>query len=237
MEVRVKRTTTAAATDLYIALPYIGKAGAAQAVYSPWNQGVFITPSEVTTWIANAAIGNAQIGGDIYSSTYAWNGGNTNGWLLQRDGNLYCGNAYIRGNVEASSLKADTAMVNTLHIAGNAVTVPLSGESTTASALYLPYADFGGGSVQVILEFSVSAGLTNSETLFCEVIRGGTIIKTYSLTHEGNATDRTLSGVGLVLDAPGFGWHQYWVRLRKSNPGYSGMWPHYIRIICLGVKR
>lgn len=196
-----------------------------------------ITPSNVTTYIDYAAIGNAQIGGDIWSSTYAWNGGNTNGWLLQRDGNLYCGNAYIRGNVEASSLKANTAMVNTLHIAGNAVTVPLSGESTTASALYLPYADFGGGSVQVLLEFSVSAGLDNNETLFCEVIRDGTIIKTYSLTQPGSAGNNTLSGTGLVLDAPGWGSHQYWVRFRKTNPSYSGMWPNYIRIICLGVKR
>jgi hypothetical protein len=91
-----------------------------------------ITPSNVTTYIANAAIGNAQIGGDIYSSTWDWN----NGWLLQRNGNLYCANAYVRGNVEASSLKANTAMVSranivnaavdTLQIAGEAVVVPRS---------------------------------------------------------------------------------------------------------------
>lgn len=101
MEVRVKRTTTAAATDLYIALPYIGKAGAAQTVYSPWNQGVFITPSEVSTWIANAAIGNAQIG------------------------TAAIGTAQI-GDAAITSAKIGDAQVDTLRIAGNAVSVPVA---------------------------------------------------------------------------------------------------------------
>lgn len=124
MEVRVKRTTTAAPTDLYIALPYIGKAGAAQAVYSPWNQGAFITPSEVSTWIANAALGNAQIGGNLWSTNWNYAGGT--GWLLDRSGNFYGNNIYARGDIEASSLKANTAMVGTLNIAGNAVSVPVA---------------------------------------------------------------------------------------------------------------
>lgn len=92
-----------------------------------------ITSGNVTTYIDLAAIGNAQIGGDIWSSNYVYN---SSGWYLQRDGNLYCANAFVRGDVEASSLKANTAMVNsanivnaavnTLQIAGEAVTVPRS---------------------------------------------------------------------------------------------------------------
>lgn len=193
-----------------------------EGTVDPGNLTGKITQSNVTTWIDNAAIGNAQIGTAAIGDAQIRDAAITNAKIA---------------NAAITNAKIGDAQVDTLKIAGNAVTVPLAGESTTASALYLPYADFGGGSVQVILEFSVSAGLTNSETLFCEVIRDGTIIKTYSLTHEGNATDRTLSGTGLVLDAPGAGSHQYWVRLRKSNPSYSGMWPNYIRIICLGVKR
>lgn len=75
-----------------------------------------ITPSNVTTYIANAAIGNAQIGGDIYSSTYSWTWPPTDGWLLQRNGNLIAQNAWIRGDVEASSLKANTLMVKNANI-------------------------------------------------------------------------------------------------------------------------
>lgn len=96
------------------------------------NVSTYIAGAAIgTAQIANAAIGNAQIGGDIYSSTWDWN----NGWLLQRNGNLYCANAYVRGNVEASSLKANTAMVGTLHINGNAVTVPVTYTSTATVTL------------------------------------------------------------------------------------------------------
>lgn len=46
---------------------------------------------------------------------------------MQRNGNLYCANAYVRGDVQASSLKADSAnIVGTLHLQGEAVTVPRS---------------------------------------------------------------------------------------------------------------
>jgi hypothetical protein len=137
MEVRVKRTSTAAPTDLYVALPYIGKAGAAQTTHSPWNQGVFITPSEITTWIANATIGNAQIGGNLWSTNWNYAGGT--GWLLDRSGNFYGNNIYARGDIEASSLKAGVAMVDSLHLKGSAVIIPLQ-VSYSAKSINLPYA-------------------------------------------------------------------------------------------------
>lgn len=135
MEVRVKRTTTAAATDLYIALPYIGKAGAAQAVYSPWNQGVFITPSEVTTWIANAALGNAQIGGDIWSNNHV---AGSAGWRIYRSGNAEFRNVTARGDIEASSLKAGVAMIDALNLKGSALIIPIQ-ISYGAKSINLPY--------------------------------------------------------------------------------------------------
>lgn len=88
-----------------------------------------IDAGNVTTYVANGAIGNAQIGGDLYSSNWDW----YNGWFLQRNGNLYCANAYIRGDVQATSLKADTVnIVKTLHIEGEAVVVPRYFESSAS---------------------------------------------------------------------------------------------------------
>jgi len=107
-----------------------------------------ITPSNVTTYIANAALGNAQIGGNLWSTNWNYAGGT--GWLLDRSGNFYGNNIYARGDIEASSLKANTAMVNranivnaavdTLQIAGNAVTVPVHAR-TTGVSLSLNYTD------------------------------------------------------------------------------------------------
>ena len=80
-----------------------------------------IGAGNVEVFIDNAAINNAKIGGDIWSSNWDWN----NGWYLQRSGNLYCANAYVRGDVQATSLKVDSAnIVSTLHLQGEAVTVP-----------------------------------------------------------------------------------------------------------------
>ncbi len=91
-----------------------------------------ITTSNVTTYIANAAIGNAQIGGNLWSTDWNYVGGS--GWFLNRNGNFYCNNIYARGDIEASSLKANTAMVQTLNIAGNAVIVPTYVEYPSSAA-------------------------------------------------------------------------------------------------------
>lgn len=103
------------------------------------GQGAFATlskinASNVTAYVANAALGNAQIGGNLWSTNWNYAGGT--GWLLDRSGNFYGNNIYARGDIEASSLKANTAMVGTAHIGNlavttakignNAVTIPVS---------------------------------------------------------------------------------------------------------------
>lgn len=104
-----------------------------------------ITSSNVSTFIDNAAIGNAQIGGDIYSDLWP-NSEGAQGWYLQRHGNLYCANAYVRGDVEASSLKANTAMVDTLNIASNAVSASAIASGTSITVVV----PTGGAGVHVI---------------------------------------------------------------------------------------
>lgn len=104
---------------------YAGQANSAQTVFSAWSPssdtvrslgfsgdlnatngatfgvdiGGQITPANVSTYIANAAIGNAQIGGNIQSS--GWSG--TAGWLLDRAGNLYANSGTFRGDITGSS--------------------------------------------------------------------------------------------------------------------------------------
>jgi hypothetical protein len=141
-----------------------------------------ITTSNVTTYIADAAIGNAQIGGDIYSSN--WSGWGGAGWLLDRGGNFYGNNIYARGDIQASSLKANTLMVNranivnaavgTLQIAGNAVTIPVHAYTSASLTLnsidvYVDiqsaYVDPEGGSVSVVATFQTTQGETHARVL------------------------------------------------------------------------
>ncbi|WP_338679109.1 hypothetical protein OPV09_19000 [Janthinobacterium sp. TB1-E2] len=101
-------------TDAYLFLSmwYFGMALPAQTVPSAWADGpgasfgdnVFgqITPSSSPTYIGNAAIVNAQIGGDIYSSN--WSGsGSTTGWCLDRNGNLHANSGTFRGELSGAS--------------------------------------------------------------------------------------------------------------------------------------
>ena len=63
IEVRVKRTQTTQSTDLYVTQPYIGRATAIQTTPSPWVDSMpYISGANASTYIANAAIGSAQIG-------------------------------------------------------------------------------------------------------------------------------------------------------------------------------
>jgi hypothetical protein len=95
---------------LFLSMWYFGTALAAQTVPSAWADGPGasfgdnlygqITPTNSPTYIANAAIVNAQIGGDIYSSN--WNG-STAGWLLDRNGNFYANSGTFRGALSGAT--------------------------------------------------------------------------------------------------------------------------------------
>ena len=62
LEIRARRTTTSANTDLYVTQPYIGRAKAGQTTPTVWNDSMpFITGSNSSTYIANLAVGTLQI--------------------------------------------------------------------------------------------------------------------------------------------------------------------------------
>lgn len=114
-----------------------------------------ITTSTVVTYIDNAAIQNAQIGGNIWSSNYV---AGSAGWIIDRTGYAEFRNILARGNIEATSIKADAVdVVSTLNIQGEAVTVPrhyVTAASmsigTSFATVQSGYCDPGTGKVSVI---------------------------------------------------------------------------------------
>lgn len=81
------------------------------------------TANFVNANIGNGTITSAKIADSIQSVN--WNLFAGTGWLIGKDGTLFLNNLNARGNIEATSLKVDVAnIVKTLHLQGNAVTVP-----------------------------------------------------------------------------------------------------------------
>lgn len=211
-----------------------------------------ITALNVSTYIESAAIRNAQIGGHIYSSNYTgWPG---EGWLLNRDGDFYGNNVYARGDIEASSLKANTLMVNkgnivdaavdTLKIAGNAVTVPVAATGTTSATT--ASADFGGAPVALIVTANAkvtATGIGGRDVVVTATVKnGGVTIKTFNIIDEywsgaSEGSSITLSGMGawVIGDTSGGGFKSYSITL--SGSGFDTSNHHETSILAIGVKR
>lgn len=85
-----------------------------------------INSGNVSTYIANAALGNAQIGGDLWSTNYV---PNFAGWIIKRNGDAEFNNVKVRGDVQATSLNG--VVVNTGNVAPGAIT-NVVGERTSA---------------------------------------------------------------------------------------------------------
>ena len=206
-----------------------------------------ITPSNVTTYIANAAIGNAQIGGDIYSDLWP-NSWGAQGWYLQRHGNLYCGNAYVRGDVEASSLKANTAMVNranivdaavdTLQIAGNAVTIPASAEASGAANVVANTGsvNFQGAPVSLVLSASARDKINSGSTLaYMRLRRNGVVIKVVEMGPWQNSVG-TSRCVVLIDNPTGTVYYQLDV-VTENQGSLPGVASVYVGILANGIRR
>jgi hypothetical protein len=234
---------------------YFGMAHAGQTEASPWSPGrgiSQITPSNVTTYIANAAIGNAQIGGDIWSSNHV---AGSAGWRIYRSGNAEFRNITARGDIEASSLKANTAMVNranivdaavdTLQIAGNAVTVPVSASGTTSCQT--ASTSFEGAPVAVVMAVVAQLSMRGTNTLGTQIIayaslyRGTSLIKQIEIHKATYSPDGTVSvlatGTWVLNDTPGASSTYYRVVLSVNGGDSSVLSTSTCSVLALGVKR
>lgn len=96
------------------------------------NKGEFVTLN-----IQDASITSAKIANILQSSDYV---PDVSGWIIYKSGHAEFEDIKARGDIEASSLKADTAMVDTLHILEGAVTIPASDSGTyfAETSFYAP---------------------------------------------------------------------------------------------------
>ena len=211
--------------------------------WSSWQRvpNETITTSNVTTYIANAAIGNAQIGGNLWSTNWNYAGGT--GWLLDRSGNFYGNNVYARGDIEASSLKADTLMVQTAHVAGNAITVPIAASGTTSCQTAA--ADFGGSPVAVTFTGGAFVSTTDSNvttgTVSAYLKRNGVVInalRCFTATVVNTDSGFFGSAAFTFIDHPGAGTHYYSVEVFKSaGLAATTLSQQRCSVLAIGVKR
>jgi hypothetical protein len=193
-----------------------------------------ITSSNVTTYIDNAAIGNAQI-----ANASITNAKIANATILAAniaDGNIT--NAKI-ANAAITNAKIGNAAVDTLQIAGNAVTIPVSAQGT--SSCQTAATDFGGAPVALVVcatgkDTHSSTGSTTL-TVTMTVRRNSTtsgVIKTITVATKpvGDGTDITqvLDGTGawVIRDTPGAGSHYYHVSITGGTN---------CSILAIGVQR
>lgn len=152
---------------------------------------------------------------DIRSS--GWTGAGGNGFLIHSNGNVWINNLYARGDIEADSLKANTVMVQTAHIAGQAVSIPVGAFSPgleTESGVTMSVAlTSSGAPVRVDGGCTVryGGGGTASGSMTWEVqrVKGGvtTALMSGSLKYDGNsltAQDGVFS-FPPISDTPGSG--------------------------------
>lgn len=114
--------------------------------------GTLMTVGNISTYLANGAIGNTQIGGNLFSTN--WDG--SSGWLLDRAGNFYANNGNFRGDITGASGTFSGAVsagsVNFASSVGTTVTYTTAGTYTltvpagmTAMRLSLQAGGGGGG--------------------------------------------------------------------------------------------
>jgi hypothetical protein len=200
--------------------------------------------------------GNNQIrmygGGQWGGAWEAWINFGNGAFTVNSAGALFANNAYIRGNVEATSLKVDAAnIVSTLHLAGNAVTVPAGAaggltQHYNGSPEYLTvvgpvWIDSGGQPVVIIVtgrtvHFDNDQVNLSGNYAACSiwVFRDGAtpVASRAVMAAFGGGNNYAFT----AIDYPGGGAHHYTVMVQKSiyydnNSGADAV------ITLLGVKR
>ena len=216
---------------LFFTRVFLGEASAAQTTPSPWSPGTGIsqiTASNVSTYIASAAIGSAQIADAAITTAKIGDAQITNAKIgdaaitTAKIGDAAITTAKI-GDAQITNAKIGTAAVDTLKIAGQAVTIPVSAYTAGSS---------GGGNIQSASITSTGApifviasyawtGDDNNRGVRTRVLRNG--VEVYDSGQVVAA--RGSGGLNSVSfrDTPGVGPHTYTVQVSAfSYDGNSG---------------
>ena len=200
------------------------------------NVGGQINAGNVTTYIANAAIGMAQFNGDIYSDNYYPSGGSA-GWILTRGGTFIGQSGYFRGAIDATSGSFSGAVyassgsftgtinatsgsftgdihannfygnvIGTGNINANAVTNSVSGTGQASVSVTI---DCTGGPIQILVQAqNPDSGYSGTVT---DVSLYRDSVGPYSLlsSASGNAQAGAANATIVYVDHPSTGLHTY----------------------------
>ncbi len=180
-------------------------------------------------WITSAMIDNF-----IESTNYV---PGSAGWRINLNGNAEFRNITARGNIQATSLEAGTAMVDTLHVNGNAITVPaaaiaqnvsVSSFFTTMVSVTDDFVHPNDGTGPVIINFGISWDDGTLEVRI-EAVKSGSVVAFGEFTVGGD----------LVFSFPvtfflTSGAHTIRVRARRPS-GSTTM--DFVTLQCIGAKR
>jgi hypothetical protein len=203
-----------------------------------------IDASYINVRILNGSITNAKIGSFIRSDNYV---AAFSGWTIDKSGYAEFQNIYARGNIQATSLQAGTAMVDTLNVAGEAITAVRYGEGSSGTlvsgnqvtAVALPSMTLPATISGVLLTANVSAVATGSRcNVFVEFLRGGSVIKS---CNGGALEDQPTANTFNYFDASPGTSPSYSLRLRAGPNGLgngAGNFDYYSpSLIAHGAKR
>lgn len=203
----------------------------------------------ITGRVTMAVADGLFAGTDLDNGVYMGNGG-----LLAKQGGAvkfalgidgaatFAGSLSAAGGTFAGTLTADAVnAVNTINIAGNAVTVPVAAAYGGTAALApgwivsTPQADFGGGPVIITVFVDVNITLGAEIRLF----RDGTEVVMYNAPYAAQTSGflMALPISRTFVDYPGAGLHSYQVGANKLPEGSFNGTYRTVTITAMGAKR
>lgn len=215
--------------------------------------------------IADAAITNAKIGGDIQSTNYV---AGTSGWRLDRSGNLYAVNGQFMGSLSGADITGATgsfsgnlsaasgtfsgnltasaiSAVSTINIGPNQVTIPLGANGAPSNTTYGGYGNNPNAVIDVqFVSLSILSTGAPIIVIYSSNITYDSTTTTGSgssgpvvvqLTRDGVAIQAGISGA--YRDVPGAGTHTYTLRTNAASSEGQTIHVTSATLVLLEAKR
>lgn len=130
---------------------------------------------------------------------------------------------YLNTNIlKVGSAQIDNASIGTLHLAGQAVTVPMSANSgsvavsSTSWTTLISISSFPSGGGDVLVQYTAAYGSAGAySTVILGIFRDGVEVRNADLTYEGNSWTCGLS----CIDTGATGTHTYYVKAKQVTSG------------------
>ena len=222
-----------------------------QTTWNNYISTVLIDKANIGSLFADVITGNKLIG-DVLMNFNATGSQS----ILFKTGTLDIranGDLTLRGDIRARSLEADTVMVQTAHIGGNAVTIPVSaegvyswdGSSPSKSTATTSSNDWGGQKVAIFVygHGHGSGSIVGQRDIPLLLYRDTTVILdttlAVSVAYPDDGTKwPEAHGTTIFVDTPTAGSHYYKAVISSSGSGAGtpAVSP-FCRIVCIGLKR